>query len=311
MKKLLILLATLAGWLCSGIALAQAPDTLFVSTSQVVHLRFASDLKYLSLGDRVLVARIVDGAKDFVALRAREAFDFCTTISCLETSGAMHTFLVAYSEHPGRLDIDTRAAQTGTASAAQYGTAHAIQMGTVSLSALSGASPIPGARAGDHHPKDSSFFLSPLSLADGGTPSATFTLEGLVRRPQELYHLGKRDYGISLLCENIFVKDDILFLVLSLENQSAVSYEIAVPRFAIESRKRTKRGLQYEKALVPRAAWGLGTVAPGSDGRMVFSFDKLALIRGQVLRIYFYEKGGVRNMVLTLSGKDLMKAKAL
>ena len=293
MKRLLILLATLGGWLCSGLALAQAPDTLFVSTSQVVHLRFASDLKYLSLGDRVLVARIVDGAKDFVALRAREAFDFCTTISCLETSGAMHTFLVAYSEHPGRLDIDTRAAQMSTASAAQYGTA-----------------PIPGVGAGDHHPKDSSFFLSSHSSADG-LPSATFTLEGLARRPQELYHLGKRDYGISLLCENIFVKDDILFLVLSLENQSAVSYEIAAPRFAVESRKRTKRGLQYEKALVPRAVWGLGTVAPGSDGRMVFAFDKLALIRGQVLRIYFYEKGGVRNMVLTLSGKDLMKAKAL
>ena len=44
---------------------------------------------------------------------------------------------------------------------------------------------------------------------------------------------------------------------------------------------------------------------------MVFAFDKLALIRGQVMRVYFYEKGGVRNMVLTLSGKDLMKAKAL
>jgi hypothetical protein len=29
------------------------------------------------------------------------------------------------------------------------------------------------------------------------------------------------------------------------------------------------------------------------------------------MRVYFYEKGGVRNMVLTLSGKDLMKAKAL
>ena len=143
-------------------------------------------------------------------------------------------------------------------------------------------------------------------------PSATFTLEGLARRPQELYHIGVRDYGISLLCENIFVKDDVLILVLSLENTSAVSYEIAAPRFAVESRKRTKRGLQYEKAIVPRLAYGLGTtVTPGNEGRMVFAFDKLALIRGQVMRVYFYEKGGVRNMVLTLSGKDLMKAKAL
>ena len=285
MKTKLLIAIFLLGCLCSGIASAQPSDTLFVSTSQVVHLRFASDLKYLSLGDRVLVARIVDGSKDFVAVRAREAFSHCTTISCLETSGAMHTFLVAYREHPDRLEVDTRTgAQMGTDLTAQYGTG-----------------PLP---------KDSSFFLSSHSSADG-LPSATFTLEGLARRPQELYHIGVRDYGISLLCENIFVKDDVLILVLSLENTSAVSYEVAAPRFAVESRKRTKRGLQYEKAIVPRLAYGLGTVTPGNEGRMVFAFDKLALIRGQVMRVYFYEKGGVRNMVLTLSGKDLMKAKAL
>ena len=108
MKTKLLIAIFLLGWLCSGIAAAQPSDTLFVSTSQVVHLRFASDLKYLSLGDRVLVARIVDGSKDFVAVRAREAFSHCTTISCLETSGAMHTFLVAYREHPDRLEVDTR-----------------------------------------------------------------------------------------------------------------------------------------------------------------------------------------------------------
>lgn len=94
-------------------------------------------------------------------------------------------------------------------------------------------------------------------------------------------------------------------------NFSTIALIAAPPRFAVESRKRTKHGLQYEKAIVPRLAYGLGTVTPGNEGRMVFAFDKLALIRGQVMRVYFYEKGGVRNMVLTLSGKDLMKAKAL
>ena len=57
------------GWACSGIGLAQAPDTIFISTSQVVHLRFASELKYVSLGSRDIVA---------------------------------------YWEHPSRLEIDTR-----------------------------------------------------------------------------------------------------------------------------------------------------------------------------------------------------------
>ncbi len=57
----------------------------------MVHLRFASELKYVNLGSRNIVAKIVDGSKDFVAVKAREAFGECTSMSCLEASGAMHT----------------------------------------------------------------------------------------------------------------------------------------------------------------------------------------------------------------------------
>ena len=43
----------------------------------------------------------------------------------------------------------------------------------------------------------------------------------------------------------------------------------------------------------------------------VFTFDKVSLTRGQVFRIYFYEKGGARNYVLTLGMNDVNKAKRL
>ncbi len=59
--------------------------------------------------------------------------------------------------------------------------------------------------------------------------------------------LQPKKYGI-----NIFYKDDVLFLLISVRNSSAVSYELATPRFAVESARRTKRGLQYEKAVCSR-----------------------------------------------------------
>ena len=128
---------------------------------------------------------------------------------------------------------------------------------------------------------------------------------------QELYHLGTKGYGIEILCENIFYKDDVLFLLISLHNSSSVSYALASPRFAVESKKRTKRGLQYEKAVFPKQSYGLGTVPPEGVGKLVFTLDKLSLTRGQVFRVYFYENGGSRNFVLTLSGKDVNEAKRL
>lgn len=267
MRRLILTLAL--GWLCSEITSAQAPDTLFISTSQTVHIRFASELKYVNLGDRVIVAKIVDGSKDFVAVKAREAFGYCTTMSCLEATGAMHTFRVAYREHPARLDVDTRI------------------------------------------PEGQDALPFSLSSSAGGPPPASFTLEKFASMKQELYHIGTKDYGIEILCENVFYKDDVLFLLVSLRNGSAVSYEMSEPRFAVESKRRTKRGLQYEKAQFPKQVYGLGTVPPDSEGRLVFTFDKITLTRGQVFRVYFYEKGGARNLILTFAPSDINKAKRL
>ena len=274
MRHLFAFLPTLLiGWLCSGIAFAQAPDTLFISTTQVVHIRFGSELKYVNLGNKTIVAKIVDGSKDYVAVKAREPFDICTSMSCLESTGAMHTFLVAYREKPPRLDVDTRS------------------------SSSEAAPPI-------------SFSSSPH--ADGGpSASSPIEFENLVSMQPELFHLGTNGYGINILCENIFYKDDVLFLLISLHNGSAVSYGLSDPRFSVESKRRTKRGLQYEKAIFPRQAHGLGVIQPDATGKMVFTFDKISMTRGQVFRIYFYERGGARNFVLTLGMNDINKAKRL
>lgn len=261
MKTKLLIAILLLGWLCSGIASAQAPDTLFISTTQVVHIRFGSELKYVNLGNKAIVAKIVDGSKDYVAVKAREPFDICTSMSCLESTGTMHTFLVAYREKPPRLDY---------------------------------------------------FSFSSPSYADGGpSASSPIEFESLVSMPPELFHLGTSGYGIDILCENIFYKDDVLFLLISLHNGTAVSYGLSDPRFSVESKRRTKRGLQYEKTIFPRQAYGLGVVQPDATGKMVFTFDKVSLTRGQVFRIYFYEKGGARNFVLTLGMNDVNKAKRL
>lgn len=266
MKRIVLIFGLLMA--CMG---AFAQDTLYISTTQVVHLRFASELKYVNLGNKAIVAKIVDGSKDFVAVKARERFDFCTSMSCLESTGAMHTFLVAYRESPTRLDIDTRV-PTRTAAAPEISAAA---------------------------PADSTFSLSPK------------TFEDIVAMKREIYHLGAQGYGIEVLCEHIFVKDDVLFLLLSVHNKSAVSYSLTAPRFAVESKRRTKRGLQYEKAVFPKQSYGLGTIQPDSVGKLVFTFDKLSLTRGQVFRLYFYENGGARNLTVTLGINDVNGARRL
>ena len=203
MKTKLLIAILALGWLCSEIALAQAPDTLFISTAQVVHIRFGSELKYVNLGNKAIVAKIVDGSKDYVAVKAREPFDICTSMSCLESTGAMHTFLVAYREYPQRLDVDTR---------------------------------IPVRPAGTAGPSEA----RPSAPADTSFSFSAHSFQTISEMPKELYHIGAKDYGIEVFCDNLLVRDDVLFIVFSIKNGSSVSYDLSDPRFAIESKRSAR-----------------------------------------------------------------------
>ena len=266
MRRVILVAVLLTAFV--NVATAFPVDTVYISTMSTTHIRFSSELKYVDLSNKVLSARIVEGSKDIVAVKAKEVFDFTTTMSCLEADGRLHTFIVAYEESPEVLIVDMRR-----------------------FSVRPGMNP-------------SVTDLIKPEMADLGrwTPDVTEVLDTLER---EIYHIGDVAYDIKVLCENVIIKDDVTYIVLSIENSSAVSYSMSSPRFVIESKRKTKRGLVYEKQLFPKRTSGECTVAPGTMSRLVFSFDKVTLVKGQVFRIYLYEDGGPRNFVLSFGVSDL------
>lgn len=254
MRGLFLILMICGAVAAYGMPAAEAADdTICISTSQTVHIRFASELKYVNLSDKAIVARIVDNSKDILAVKARSSFEAAGSISCLEANGKMHTFIVRYDDFPETLVIDTRSVEN-------------YSVGDIS------------------------------EIADYG---------------KELFHLGCSGYGISIQCDNVLIKDDMLYIVLDIRNGSPLSYVISQPRFAVESRKRAKRELSYEKAVSPKCVYGIGTVGPDSEIKAVFGFDKISLIKGQVLKAYIYEQGGSRNFVLTFNVSDINRARKI
>lgn len=248
-----------------NVATASSIDTVYISTMSTTHIRFSSELKYVDLSNKVLSARIVEGSKDIVAVKAKEAFEFTTTMSCLEADGRLHTFIVAYDESPEVLIVDMR------------------------------RSPVKPGMTDMTKPRVTDLVQEDLDEKVGVQDS----LE------REIYHIGDVAYDIKVLCENVIIKDDVTYIVLSVENGSAVSYSMSSPRFVIESKRKTKRWLVYEKQLFPKHTSGEIVTAPGTVSRMVFSFDKVTLVKRQVFRIYLYEDGGPRNFVLSFGVRDL------
>ena len=271
MRRVILLAVFLTAFV--RVAMALTVDTVYISTMSTTHIRFSSELKYVDLSNKVLSARIVEGGKDIVAVKAKDAFDFTTTMSCLEADGRLHTFIVAYDERPEVLIVDMRRSP--------------VRPGMTDLT-RTGMTDMTKPRVTDLVQED---------LDEKVGVSDTFE--------REIYHIGDVAYDIKVLCENVIIKDDVTYIVLSFENGSAVSYSISSPRFVIESKRNTKRGLVYEKQLFPKHTSGKSVTAPGTVSRMVFCFDKVTLVKGQVFRIYLYEDGGPRNFVLSFGVRDL------
>ena len=133
-------------------------------------------------------------------------------------------------------------------------------------------------------------------------------LSEMTKTKQKLYHLGARKYGITVMCEDIVSYSDITYVVLSVRNRSSVSYNVTDGTFMIESKKKGKRAVSFEKGIQPKNRHGSLSAAPGETVRIAYSFDKLTLASDQVLKIYLYEQGGQRNINVTLSADDINKA---
>lgn len=133
-------------------------------------------------------------------------------------------------------------------------------------------------------------------------------LKEVINYPQHLYHIATRKNKITLVCENIFSYSDITYITLRIENRSGVSFEADRTSFVIGSKPRRKNTIVEETNLIPKSSIGTLTVAPGSQEKMTFTFDKITLAQDQVLRVCVYELNGRRDYFLKLSAKDVNEA---
>lgn len=84
-------------------------DTVYLSTLYTTHVIFNTDISYADLSNqRDIAGKVVDQAKNKLALKARNPFQSTASVSVEEASGVFHTYILKYAEHPRFLIIDTR-----------------------------------------------------------------------------------------------------------------------------------------------------------------------------------------------------------
>lgn len=274
---------------------SQELKTIEIGTLSTTHVLFTSDLTYVDISMQdVIAAKIVEASKNMLALKARQEFDFTTTISALEANGTMHTFKVKYNPFPQKLLVDTR---TGAEQSSGNMNTQ-IRPESVSSSGPVVQQPRPEVRDGSVNVTTGS------STSNFGKADAP-TLEEIIRKPQELFHIGDRSFKLEAYCTNVYVYSDLMYIVLTVYNNSDIGYEAGDAQFAVENNNRKRNNLESDKDIWAKSSYGTLSCPPRGKTVVGYTIPKFTLVKNECLRVYIYEKKGSRNLVLTLTDKDI------
>jgi len=278
----------------SSRAFAQQIRTVEVSQMCTVHLVFSSDVKYVDIPAREYVsAKIIPESQNMVALNVLKPFDFATTISVLESDGIMQTFRLKYAENPETMIVDTRVG-------AGYATDNRVNtLGVLNDQPAGNTAEVAVKSVGSDLPRNVS-----AEFLDNGAPA----LEQVMKLDQRLYHIGDQNSGIEVYCSNLFEYSDNTYVILTLVNATDGGYETGSAQFAIEWAKKSSENLAKDNTVWPIKTSGVLSCPPGNITKMGYLLPKVNLERGQKLKVYIYERGGSRNLVLSLSEKDVNRA---
>lgn len=124
--------------------------------------------------------------------------------------------------------------------------------------------------------------------------------------------IGDKDFGIGFQMNGLFIQNDVLYVRVSIENESNINYDIDQLRFFIRDQKKAKRTATQEIEVSPVFVYNDTDKVEGqSANTIVFALPKFTIPDKKYLAIQLMEKNGGRHLELHVKNKTIVKATVL
>lgn len=248
---------------------------LGVGIQKTSHLVFPFAVTSIDLGSADIIAAKADGANNIVKVKAAKPGFEETNMTVLTSDGKLYSFVVNYESNPKILTVDL-----GANAAAENGDVGMTGSPKVQLTNTT----IPQSNL-DAYSKDI------VAKNHGGGASET-----------------KNE--VQLAVKGIYTRDDAFFFNVFVQNKSNISYDIDFIKFYIQDKTKVKRTAEQEKQLTPFFVYNDGQKAVPGQAKLnkVFVFKKFTFPDDKNLIVEMFEKGGGRQLTLTLSNKEVLHA---
>ena len=131
----------------------------------------------------------------------------------------------------------------------------------------------------------------------------------ILDNPPTIKNIQDKKWDIISKVKGIYIRQDIIYYQLELENKSSINYSIDLIRFYIRDGKKGKRTAVQENDLNPiNVAGNISSVNANSSSVMVFAFAKFTIPDGKYLAVQIMEKDGGRHLSMKINNKKIMKA---
>lgn len=144
--------------------------------------------------------------------------------------------------------------------------------------------------------------------AQTGASTAAYA-KMLLDNPPTVKGLQGRKGGVEMSVSGIYVKNNVLFLLLRLTNSTAIDYTVDYLRFSIRDQRRLNRTAVQEVDHTPLCfAGNAKAVKAGGATTVVVALETFVIPDQKIFVVETGEKGGGRHLSLTLKNKNILKA---
>lgn len=131
----------------------------------------------------------------------------------------------------------------------------------------------------------------------------------ILDNPRTMMGIKDASWDMMARVVGIYIKDDVIYYQLDLQNQSPIDYDINFLRIYVRDKRTSKRTAIQETELIPLyTAGNISEVKANSHNAIVIALEKFTLPDGKYLGVEIAEKNGGRHLLLKIPNRKILKA---
>ena len=259
--------------------------------NKTVSIIFPAAVRSVDLGSRSIMADKATDVENVLKVKASQIGFNETNFAVMTTDGKFYSFVVNYNETPTVLALNLTGPTTATPQREQVSLDNRTQF-------MNGT---------DENEGSIQFAGVKATQSD-----IVYNCDRVIRHRNR----GKRGMEANKMearLRGLFVKENVLYYRLALENKSNLNYDIDYVRYFVVDSKTAKLTSQQEIELRPIYVHNdaITTVRGHRKVERVYAFQRFTIPNNKQLLVVIGEQNGGRELAFQVQNKDIMKAKTL